>query len=62
MKLIIYLISNKIQIIQTTNYGYLGHKLIFKKISMAMKFGDMVNKFFKEELDGWKFWTSKASG
>ena len=55
MKLIINSILNKIQIILTTNYGSLGPKLISKKISMAMKSGDTVNKCFKEELDGWKF-------
>ena len=29
---------------------------------MAMKFGGMVSKCFKEESDGWKFWINKVYG
>lgn len=29
---------------------------------MVMKFGGMVSKCFKEELDGWKFWINKVYG
>ena len=56
------LILSKIQIIRITSYGYSELNLIYKKISMAMKFGGMVSKCFKEESDGWKFWINKVYG